>query len=191
MRLRDFFHSKARKTGHSEDWANYRCYRNRATNAIKKAKATYNRRLIDSSKDDPKFFWRNMKKILPGKRKDASPNISIGGNLISDKNLIAESFNKFFTSSVTQLLESVRSSYDYVRSFDQLSSVNSHLYPDFKFAEVSEASVGFLLRQLKTGKAVGLDNIPARLLVDSADIVAKPLTEIINMSLHCGVVPTE
>ena len=38
---------------------------------------------------------------------------------------------------------------------------------------------------------MGLDNIPARLLVDSADIVAKPLTEIINMSLHCGVVPTE
>ena len=110
-----------------------------------------------------------MKKILPGKRKDASPNISIGGNLTSDKNLIAESFNKFFTSSVTRLLESVRSCYDHVRSFDQLSSVNSHHYPDFKFVEVSEAYVGSLLRQLKTGKAVGLDNIPARLLVDSAD----------------------
>ena len=65
------------------------------------------------------------------------------------------------------------SSYDHVRSFDQLSSVNSHHYPDFKFVEVSEAYVGSLLRQLKTGKAVGLDNIPARLLVDSADIVAK------------------
>ena len=31
-----------------------------------------------------------MKKILPGERKDAAPKISIGGNLISDKNLIAE-----------------------------------------------------------------------------------------------------
>ena len=31
------------------------------------------------------------------------------------------------------------------------------------------------LRRLKAGKAVGLDNIPARLLKDAADTVAKPL----------------
>ena len=46
------------------------------------------------------------------------------------------------------IIISVRSSYDYVRSFDQLPLVNSHLHPDFKFAEVSEAYVGSLLRQL-------------------------------------------
>ena len=53
-------------------------------------------------------------------------------------------------------MESVGSSYDNVRSFEQLLSVNSHLYPDFKLSEVSEAYVGSLLRQLKTSKAVGL-----------------------------------
>ena len=37
-------------------------------------------------------------------------------------------------------------------------------------------------RSLKSGKAVGLDRIPARLLKDSADIVAKPVTFIINTS---------
>ena len=47
------------------------------------------------------------------------------------------------------------------------------------------------LRRLKPGKAVGLDNISAPLLVDSADIVANPLTAIINISLQSGVVPTE
>ena len=69
--------------------------------------------------------------------------------------------------------------------------VNSHLHPDFKFAEVSEAYACGIstIRQLKTGKAVGLDNIPARLLVDSVDIVVKPLIKIINMSLHHGGVP--
>lgn len=40
---------------------------------------------------------------------------------------------------------------------------------------------------LKPGKPVGLDNIPARLLVDSAGIVAKPRTAIINISLQSGV----
>ncbi len=127
-----------------------------------------------------------MKKILPRKRKDASPNISIDGNLTTDKNLISESFNKCFTSSVTRLLESVQSLPIFTSFFPSLDR-----HPDFKFVEVSEAYVGSLLRRLKTGKAVGLDNIPAHLLVDSADIVAKPLTEIINTSLQCGVVPLE
>ena len=36
---------------------------------------------------------------------------------------------------------------------------------------------------------MGLDNIPVRFLVDSVDIVVKPLTKIIDMSLHYGVVP--
>ena len=42
---------------------------------------------------------------------------------------------------------------------------SSRHYPDFNFAEVSEAYVRSQLRGLKPGKAVGLDNIPARLWV--------------------------
>ena len=63
-------------------------------------------------------------------------------------------------------------------------------YPDFEFKDVSEDFVRSQLRNLKSGKAVGLsDNIPARLLIDAADIVAKPLTQIINFSLQSGTVP--
>ena len=42
------------------------------------------------------------------------------------------------------------------------------------------------LRRLKAGKAVGLDNIPARLLKAAADNVAKPITIILNASLQFG-----
>ena len=38
---------------------------------------------------------------------------------------------------------------------------------------------------------MGKDNIPARLLIDSADIVAKTLAEIINCSLKSGHVPLD
>jgi len=54
MRQHDYFLRKARTTNHSEDWARYRRFRNRVTNDIKKAKAAYNRRLIDESGGDPK-----------------------------------------------------------------------------------------------------------------------------------------
>ena len=56
------------------------------------------------------------------------------------------------------------------------------LYPEFGMSQ---------LRSLKSGKAVGLDRIPARLLKDSADIVAKPVAFIINTSLRNAQVPSD
>ena len=44
---------------------------------------------------------------------------------------------------------------------------------------------------MKTGKAVGLDHIPARLLKYSADIVATPLAHIINTSLLTARIPSD
>ena len=125
------------------------------SNAIKKAKAPYNRRFIEKSGNDHKAFWRTVKKSLPGERKAASPNIRIGGTLSSDKKLIVDSFNKFFTSSVTRLLKSVRSSCGSGAS--PSPPAPSRHYPDFKFAEVSEAYVRSQHRGLKPGKAVDLD----------------------------------
>ena len=40
MRQRDYFHKRALKSNTSEDWANYRCFRNRVTNEIRSAKAS-------------------------------------------------------------------------------------------------------------------------------------------------------
>ena len=64
-------------------------------------------------------------------------------------------------------------------------------YPPFNFLEISEEFVLSQLRSLKSGKAEGLDCIRARLLKDSADIVVKPVTFIINTSLRTAKVPCD
>ena len=86
MRQCDYFLRIARTTNDSEDWARYRCFRNHVTNDIKKAKAVYNRRLIDF---DPKTFWKTMKKIMPREKRATSLNISVNGSVTSDKWCIA------------------------------------------------------------------------------------------------------
>ena len=48
-----------------------------------------------------------------------------------------------------------------------------------------------LLESLKRKKATGLDDIPAYLLKDCANVIAKSLTHIINSSLTTGVFPTD
>ena len=61
----------------------------------------------------------------------------------------------------------------------------------FHFEEISENFTLGQLNKLKSKKAVGLDAIPTRLLKDSAEIIANPLTKIINFSLANGCVPSE
>ena len=105
MHRRDFLLKKARKTNNSEDWANYRCCRNGVSNSIRKAKASYNHRLIKDSGKDQKAFWKTMKKILPGEKTAVSPKINTGQSITTDRKTIARAFNKFFVGAATRLLE--------------------------------------------------------------------------------------
>ena len=82
----------------------YKSHRNRVTKTIKSAKSKYIK-LIDESGDNPKAFWRTIKKIMPGETKTVSSNFKLAGRTITDNKTIAESFNKFFLGTVGTLVK--------------------------------------------------------------------------------------
>ena len=57
------------------------------------------------------------------------------------------------------------------------------------FTPITEYEVQCQLLSLNVNKACGHDTIPARLIRDAADIVAKPLSHIFNLSLRTGKIP--
>ena len=174
---RDHLHKKACKTTNSEDWANYRSLRNRAKDA-------YNRRLLEENKNDRKMFWKTVKKIIPTESKEVSSGVRIRGIDSNDKVSIATAFSKHFISAVKRLRDAVGASIvSAARSIKKNVSTSSRAR-QFHFKEISANFTLKQLRDLKTGKAAGLDNIPPRLLNDTADIVPTPLTIIINASLR-------
>jgi hypothetical protein len=59
----------------------------------------------------------------------------------------------------------------------------------FNFKDVDEMSVLQELSKLRTNKATGLDGISAKLLRDSAYVIAPYLTKIFNLYLRCGSFP--
>lgn len=63
--------------------------------------------------------------------------------------------------------------------------------PNFKFEIVSGSFIVNTLQRLKTSKASGLDDKPPRLLKDATEVIAKPLTRIINALLLQGTLPNE
>ena len=72
MRQRDYFLKKVHKSTDNESWTNYRYYRNRVPNKIKKCKESYNTTVIQENGDDCKAFWKTVKKIVPRERKEMS-----------------------------------------------------------------------------------------------------------------------
>ena len=60
----------------------------------------------------------------------------------------------------------------------------------FRFQYVSVLEVKNILSSMNSNKSAGADDLPPRLLRDSANAISKPLSRIINQSLQTGVFPT-
>ena len=59
----------------------------------------------------------------------------------------------------------------------------------FNLATVSENTILTVLKNTKVSKAAGLDNLSGRFLKDSANILAKPITDLCNLSVASGKFP--
>ena len=144
---------------------------------VKRAKGAYNRRLLEENKNDSKMFWKTVKKIIPTESKEVSSGVRIGGVDSNDKVSIATAFNKHFIGAVKHLKDAVGASIVSVARTIKTNVSTSSPARQFHFEEVSVNFTLNQLRDLKSGKAAGLDNIPPRLLKDTADIVATPLPQ--------------
>ena len=65
------------------------------------------------------------------------------------------------------------------------------LVGNFSFTPVSKEHVHKMLIGLNSHKATGLDGMPARFIIDSADIICKPLCHIVNLSIQSGEFPCD
>ena len=59
----------------------------------------------------------------------------------------------------------------------------------FNLATVSENTVLTISKNTKVSKAAGLDNLSGRFLKDGAKVLAKPITDLFNLSITSGKFP--
>ena len=60
----------------------------------------------------------------------------------------------------------------------------------FKFNFASDETVLKLLKDLNENKAVGLDNLSGKFLKDGATVLAKPISQICNLSMKYSMFPS-
>ena len=146
----------------------------------KRLKSDYYCRLIEDARGDSSRMWKAIKETLPSKHNEINA-ISADGKLQTDPTNIAETLNNHFSSIGKKLAKAFRS---VVPSQCFTCSARFSLQP------VTLSFVEKQLSQLKINKAIGLDNISARLLRDAANVLAPSLRYIINLSLESGRFPS-
>ena len=187
MNARDSKLRKAHKSEDESDWNQYRRLRNFVTNLINRAKRSFFKDQLSESKKNPNKFWKLIKQIFPVKHTTnvSLKSFTVNGVNISDKRSVANEFCTFFTNIASKLKCSAFPLKNLIWSFRGFSRSEEK----FDFEPVLDTEVLKYLRNLKRNCATGLDNIPSCFLKDTAFVITKPLTYVINLSLNKGSLP--
>ena len=156
---------------------------------IRMAKQKYYKNEFDRYKNDIKKTWECINNILQNKKsKQQYPkSFLINGTKISDRHIVADKFNKYFTLIGPELATKIDSSNK--KPFDSYLTNRQNLSFEFEFS--SPEIVAKAIDKLKPKTSCGHDNISSKLLKFIKDIISGPISIIINQSLKTGIFPNK
>ena len=89
-----------------------------------------------------------------------------------------------------EIIDKIINKYKAHKSIIQINNM-VHVANPFSFKETTEAEVFSLLKSVDSKKSVGVDQIPPRIIRDYAEVLTKPITELINQSIKENVFPSK
>jgi hypothetical protein len=163
------------------DYQKYIETRNACTKEIKKVKREFEKKLSKECKLNPKCFWKyvnSQTKINSGVSLLRAQN----GDIATTDAEKAETLNTFFGSVFTkENTDNIPNTV--LASLSNEKTVNN--------VEITEEMVKKRLSSLNTDKAQGPDGIPAKVLKELCEELAKPLTILFTKSIEHMTIPTD
>ena len=145
--------------------------------AILKAKAHYENKIVEQSKENPKRFWNYTRHFT--KSSSTIDVLEKEDTKVTDDKEKAEMLNNFFSSVLTD-------------EPPDLPNFDSTPTPEFilKDFEITTPMIRKKMSKLKTNKASGPDNISVNIMKECLNL-DEPLKIIFTQSLQTGQVPQE
>ena len=159
----------------------YKALRNAVNRERKSCKAKYYSSKVEDLKGtNPKQWWKAMKKLSGLSKKSST-------NLLDDLSVpdLGNMSNQEIANAIDSALLEPLQVFD---TFDQ-STMELDVEDDGEVLEVCVVRVCHLLRHLNKYKSPGPDNIPNWLLKEYAELLADPITDILNTSFKEQRVP--
>jgi retron-type reverse transcriptase len=129
-----------------------------------------------------------LNKIL--NKKQSKPKISnlfvCDNTEVTDPAVIANKCCQYFSSIGPNLAKKVPNTLG-----SPLKYLNENFPHSVFFSPASKDEIVNIVRSFKSDSAAGHDNIPTNIIKQSIDLIAEPLTHIINLSINNGIVPDQ
>jgi hypothetical protein len=113
--------------------------------------------------------------------------LKIKGQVISNRQAIADSLNSFFVSvtenNISKYIETDNKPLDYLRQ------VFHNSFPSIKYQAVTSTEIVKIIKSLKTKRSYGYDEIFVEVLKISSPFIISSLTYISNKMLSTGIFP--
>ena len=190
MNKRDYLKKRAVKSSSKSLYRDYQLKRNEVNKLIKSAKLRYCKDHIELNKHNPKEMWKNINQVISGKGR-YSKTTTVNAikddldNTIHDEKLIADQLNKYFVEVGPNLSKNLtpgpKNFSEYLEPVDY----------EFNFSKITNDAVFRKIIKLKSNKGAGPDNIPSKLIKDSAAVITPYLSYIFNRSLSEGKFPND
>ena len=134
-----------------------------------------------------KKLWKLLKSLgLPSKQKLASfLCLKKDGNLSFDPETNAETFKGFYWNLANDLVKQLptppkKFRKEAIKNYYKMLKFNRKT---FSFKSMNVATIQKLLREINPTKSVGTDNLAVKFLKEGEQVLAKPITESINLSI--------
>ena len=169
-----------------ENENNWKTYRRVLKTVCRKAECLYFRELIGNAKGSLKKLWDAFRPILnTNKQKQQKiDKIIVNGNVINDSKSIANSFNDYFCEIGNVLSQKIPTMSISYKHYLQNSNLNSIFVNPITEQEVIQE-----ISKLGERRAIGIYDIPVKLMKTSKELLSKPLSKIFNMSIEQGMFP--
>lgn len=178
---------KTKNQAHKTHLFNYfKFYRNVLTSLLRKSKDKYYKDFFNTHRTNSRKIWDGIKSIINTKaNKSHSPDIiNISGKQTSDQQLMAHSFNDFYSKIAAKTKSKIRKASCSPESFLHTPNDKSIFLRPSSTKEISD-----IIKNLNNHKSNGPASIPTNILKLISPTASEILSCIINMSFQTGIYP--
>ncbi len=167
-----------RRTKSQGDRAKFNAQVRRCNRIMSKAKNAWYSNMIEENKHNPKKLWNSINNILHRQPETILPDCT-------SMSAIANSFSDYFIDKISRIMGTFT-----FGCYDSKLDVPARKPPNFKrFKYTTESEIRKLVKS-SPDKQCELDPCPTWLVKSCLDVLASPITSIVNYSMKEGVFPT-
>ena len=191
MQIRDFYLRKYLNCKSEESrnfyFSIFKRYRNLVVGLCRRSKAKYFVDYFHQNAKNIRKIWKGVKEIVSLKSSSTSKPISlrIDDIVTSNPDIVANSFNSYFSSVADKIRSKIPESDKHFTSFLKHPNLNSIF-----LSLVTPEEVQKIIHSMPLSKSSGPNSIPIKILKLVCKEISYPLTELVNLSFSTGQFPS-